>query len=55
MRLLRDVARVVVETARFAVADRRISLFFVVVVGLVLVALTFAVQVVTPLAVYPFV
>ena len=54
-RTLRNVWRLIFETARYAVATRRVSLLAVLVVGLLLVAVTAAAQLIAPIAIYPFV
>jgi hypothetical protein len=52
--LVRHVCRVVYETVRFAIAERRVSIFLAIVVGLVVVAAAFAAQTAAPFAIYPF-
>jgi len=54
MRLVRHVARLVLETARFARTTRRGVLLAVVVLGLVLAAIALASATVAPVVLYPF-
>jgi len=55
MILLRHVGRLAGATVMYAVATRRIALLFLVILGVALVALATASQVVAPIVVYPFV
>lgn len=54
MRLLVYVVALVRETALYGFAARRWSLVVAVVLGIVAVALAFAVKVAAPVAIYPF-
>ena len=55
LRRARGVAGLLASSVRYAVATRRISVVSVVFIGMVLIALGFLVQIVAPLALYPFV
>lgn len=55
MILVRHVLRVVGATVAYSISTRRAALAVLVLVGIVLVALTLATQVVAPIVVYPFV
>lgn len=54
MRLSIHIAKLVIESLRYAGSTRRASVAIVIVVGLALVALTIGAQAVAPLALYPF-
>lgn len=54
MRLAFHIAKLIVESVRFGVSTRQVSVVVVILVGLALVALTLTAQVVAPLAMYPF-
>ena len=55
LRRARGVAALIASSVRYAVASRRISVVSVVLIGMVLIALGFLVQIVAPIALYPFV
>lgn len=54
MRLMRHVAFIVVETVRFGLATRRLSLVLLIVLGLLAVAIAITAQTTAPLVLYPF-
>lgn len=55
MILMRHVFRVVGATLAYSFSTRKVALAVLVLVGILLVALTLATQVVAPIIVYPFV
>lgn len=54
MRLARNVARLLGDALRYAVATRRVSVLLVVVLGLLALAVAVTTQVAVPIALYPF-
>lgn len=54
MRLVRHVARLLVEVVRYGSADRRPALIVATVIGLVLVVLALTSQAAVPFVLYPF-
>ena len=53
--LMRHVARLLGSTIAYGVSTRRITLLLLVLLGVLLVAVVSAAEVVAPIAVYPFV
>ena len=54
MRLVVHIWRVLVGSVRYSIAERRLSVAIVVLVGLVLLAVALTTQTLAPLVIYPF-